>query len=91
MSHLANETELVSAARSGNQEAFGMLMGAYYQPVFRVALGMLHQREDAEDVLQQAMLKAYCNLDRFQDIELLHLDVPHYHQRSPNEDSRPSW
>lgn len=66
MSHLANETELVSAARSGNQEAFGMLMGAYYQPVFRVALGMLHQREDAEDVLQQAMLKAYCNLDRFQ-------------------------
>jgi RNA polymerase sigma-70 factor, ECF subfamily len=61
-----NEVELVSAARSGDSEALGALMASCYQPTFRLAIRILRNREDAEDALQDAMLKAYCNLNRFQ-------------------------
>jgi RNA polymerase sigma-70 factor (ECF subfamily) len=64
--YLANESELISAAQSGNPEAFSILMNSCYQPTFRLAIGMMRNREDAEDVLQDAMLKAYSNLKRFQ-------------------------
>lgn len=64
--YLANEAELVTAAQSGNREAFDVLMSSCYQPTFRLAIGIVRNREDAEDVLQEAMLKAYCNLKQFQ-------------------------
>jgi RNA polymerase sigma-70 factor (ECF subfamily) len=64
--HLANEAELIAAAQAGNREAFGILMSSCYEPTFRLAIGIMRNREDAEDVLQDAMLKAYCNLKQFQ-------------------------
>ena len=64
--HLVNEAELISAAQSGDRDAFGILIGSCYQPTFRLAIGIMRNREDAEDVLQDAMLKAYCNLKQFQ-------------------------
>jgi len=64
--HLANESELISAAQAGDRDAFGTLVKACYQPTLRVAAGIMRNREDAEDVLQDAMLKAYCNLKQFQ-------------------------
>jgi len=66
MARLANEAELVSAAQAGKGEAFDVLMRAYYQSTFQVALGVVRNREDAEDVLQEAMLKAYSKLGQFQ-------------------------
>jgi RNA polymerase sigma-70 factor (ECF subfamily) len=41
-------------------------MSSCYQPTFRLAIGIVRNREDAEDVLQEAMVKAYCNLRQFQ-------------------------
>jgi RNA polymerase sigma-70 factor, ECF subfamily len=64
--HLLNEPELVSAAQSGDQNAFGTLVTSYYRPVFRLAVGIMRNREDAEDVVQDAMMKAFRNLRRFQ-------------------------
>lgn len=64
--YLPNEAELVSAAQAGDREAFDTLMGSCYQPTFRLAVGIVRNREDAEDVLQEAMVKAYCNLKQFQ-------------------------
>ena len=64
--HLQNEAELISAAQGGDREAFSMLMNSCYEPTFRLAIGIMRNREDAEDVLQDAMLKAYCNLKQFQ-------------------------
>ena len=64
--HLANEFELVAAAQAGDQDAFGILVTSYSRPVFRLAMGIIRNREDAEDVVQDAMLKAYCNLHQFQ-------------------------
>ena len=64
--HLPNEAELVSAAQAGDREAFDRLMSSCYQPTFRLAVRIVRNREDAEDVLQEAMIKAYCNLKQFQ-------------------------
>jgi len=64
--YLANEAELISAAQSGNRESFGILVNSCYEPTFRLAIGIMRNREDAEDVLQDAVLKAYCNLKQFQ-------------------------
>ena len=63
--HLANEAQVVSAAQSGNREAFEVLVRSYYQPTLRLATGIVRNREDAEDVVQEAMLKAYRNLHQF--------------------------
>ena len=64
--HLENETTLVAEARAGNAEAFTTLVRQYDRNIYRLALNITGNREDAEDVLQEAFLKAYANLGRFQ-------------------------
>ncbi|MEX2264524.1 MAG: sigma-70 family RNA polymerase sigma factor [Bryobacteraceae bacterium] len=61
-----NETELVSKARAGDPQAFGDLVRAYERKIFRLAMHITRNREDAEDVLQETFLKAYERLDQFQ-------------------------
>ncbi len=64
--HLANETELVEAARSGDAEAFTTLVNQYDRNIYRLALNITGNPEDAEDALQETFLKAYTHLNRFQ-------------------------
>ena len=64
--HLENETTLVAEARAGNAAAFTTLVRQYDRNIYRLALNITGNREDAEDVLQEAFLKAYTNLDRFE-------------------------
>jgi len=70
--HLPNERALVAAAQNGSHEAFAALVNQYYQNIYRVALRITGNREDAEDALQEALLKAYCNLARFQGESLFY-------------------
>src|SRR5215831_19847192 len=65
LTHLSNETLLVDQARSGNPEAFATLINHYDQNVYRLAVNITRNHEDAEDVLQEALFKAYANIDRF--------------------------
>ena len=60
------ETILVEAARSGDIGAFESLVRRYDRNVFRIAQHITQNREDAEDVVQDAFLKAYQNLGQFQ-------------------------
>jgi RNA polymerase sigma-70 factor (ECF subfamily) len=64
--HLTDEAALVSAAQLGDGDAFSVLVNQYNRNVYRLALRITGNREDAEDSLQDALLKAYCNLKRFQ-------------------------
>jgi len=64
--HLENETTLVAEARAGDAAAFTTLVRQYDRNIYRLALNITGNREDAEDVLQEAFLKAYSNLDRFE-------------------------
>jgi RNA polymerase sigma-70 factor (ECF subfamily) len=57
---------LVDRARGGDLAAFGELVRRYESRVYRTARHILGNDEDAEDVLQDAMLKAFQHLDSFQ-------------------------
>jgi len=63
--HLPNEGALVAAAQHGSHEAFAALVNQYHRNVYNLALRITGNHEDAEDALQEALLKAYCNLTRF--------------------------
>ena len=60
------ELELVERARVGDGRAFSSLIQRYEGKIFRLAMNITQNREDAEDVLQEAFLKAYEHLDQFQ-------------------------
>jgi len=60
-----DELELVNSARRGDTAAFSVLVGRYEGKIFRLAMNITQNREDAEDVLQEAFLKAYEHLDQF--------------------------
>ena len=60
------ELALVNAAREGDMQAFEQLIQKYDRNVFRIAQHITQNREDAEDVVQDAFLKAYQNLNKFQ-------------------------
>lgn len=64
--HLDNEATLVADARAGDAQAFTRLVRQYDRNIYRVALNITGNHEDAEDVLQEAMLKAYEKLEQFQ-------------------------
>ena len=63
---VSDELRLVQAAKKGDVAAFGELVKRYDRNVFRIALHITQNREDAEDVVQDAFLKAYENLEQFQ-------------------------
>ena len=60
------ELALVQAAQKGDLEAFSQLVKRYDRNIFRIAQHITHNEEDAQDVVQDAFLKAYQNLSRFQ-------------------------
>jgi RNA polymerase sigma-70 factor (ECF subfamily) len=62
---LQNE-HLVSAAQSGSSAAFTELREIYSQRVYRQLLTITKNREDAEDALQDAFLRAYLALHTFE-------------------------
>ena len=61
-----DEAQLVSAAKAGDAAAFEELVNRYERKIFRLGMNITQNREDAEDVMQEAFLKSYKNLDRFQ-------------------------
>jgi RNA polymerase sigma-70 factor (ECF subfamily) len=55
----------VARARSGDSDAFRVLVERHSRPVFRLAFRMTGNEQDAEDVVQESMLRAYKQLARF--------------------------
>jgi RNA polymerase sigma-70 factor (ECF subfamily) len=61
-----DEPVLVAAAQAGDISAFETLVSRYERKIFRLAQNITQNREDAEDVMQEAFLKAYEHLSGFQ-------------------------
>jgi len=64
---VSEELRLVRAAKAGDIGAFEQLVKKYDRNVFRIAQHITQNREDAEDVVQDAFLKSYENLSKFQE------------------------
>jgi len=58
---------LVHACKSGNAAAFEELLKRYDTKVFRIAQHITHNREDAQDAVQEAFLKVFRKLTQFQE------------------------
>ena len=61
-----DEPVLVKAAKAGDISAFETLVGRYERKIFRLTQNITQNREDAEDAMQEAFLKAFEHLDNFQ-------------------------
>ena len=61
-----DEGALVAAAKGGDITAFETLVGRYERKIFRLAQNITQNKEDAEDVMQEAFLKSYQHLGEFQ-------------------------
>ena len=57
----------VSRAKSGDAEAFRLLVEQHSRTIFRVAYRMTGNEHDADDVVQDTFLKAYKQLGRFEE------------------------
>src|SRR5204862_4591488 len=62
-----SETSLVHAAKDGDLSAFEELVRRYDRKVLRIAQHITHNQEDAEDAAQDAFLKAFRGLVRFEE------------------------
>jgi RNA polymerase sigma-70 factor (ECF subfamily) len=62
-----DDIALVRAAKEGDINAFDELVKRHERRIFRIAQNLLHNREDAQDVTQEAFLKAFQKLQQFQE------------------------
>jgi RNA polymerase sigma-70 factor (ECF subfamily) len=73
MSTLApDDTSLVAAAQAGDEEAFRALVAPYRRALEVHCYRMLGSVHDAEDVLQDVLLRAWRSLDRFEQRSSVH-------------------
>lgn len=56
---------LLERARSGDRDAFGKLVRSYQRRVYMTAYRMMGNHDDANDVAQDAFIRAYHGLSRF--------------------------
>jgi RNA polymerase sigma-70 factor, ECF subfamily len=62
-----DDLDLVHASKNGDVAAFEQLVKRYDRKLFRIAQHVTHNREDSEDVVQEAFLKAFQHLGEFRE------------------------
>lgn len=65
-SDMTDKTISIEALKAGDREAFAAMVEEYSDQLYRLALRMLGNPQEAEDVLQEAFLNAYKALERFE-------------------------
>lgn len=60
-----NERKLVEAAQNGDQRAFGQLIRLHQKKLFRFIASLVGSTDRADDVVQEAFVRAWQNLKKF--------------------------
>src|SRR5262245_47030853 len=62
-----SDDQALARARAGDRDGFRLLVERHSRALFRLAHRMTGNEHDAEDVVQEAFLRAYKRLDQFED------------------------
>ena len=60
-----DDRELIALARKGDEKAYRTLLTRYQGPVFNICLRMIRNREEARDLAQEAFVKVFSMLERY--------------------------
>ncbi|MBN2303653.1 MAG: sigma-70 family RNA polymerase sigma factor [Anaerolineae bacterium] len=63
----SHDDQLVTRLQAGDQSAYAQLVEENANRIYRLALRMVGNEADAEDVLQETFLSAFKSIDRFQE------------------------
>jgi RNA polymerase sigma-70 factor (ECF subfamily) len=99
-----NEQRAIAAVKSGDAGSYDYLVSKYMKRVVSIAWGIVRNADDAEDLAQEAFVKAYQTIERFKSgepfgpwiyriVTNLSLDVLKHRQRFRHEeltDSHPA-
>jgi len=61
------ETPVIERALRGDQKAFGELMERYHGPLYNLLYKMVRSKEETEDLVQEAFMKAFASLASFNE------------------------
>lgn len=67
-----SDNDLVVLTQDGEPRAFEVLMERYRQEAYRIAFDFTREREEAKDLSQEAFLRAFANLRRFNNRSTFH-------------------
>ncbi len=62
-----SDKNLVIACHAGDRKAYAVLVKKYYRQVFLVCIGILGNVHDAEDIVQDAMLKGFVEIKKLRN------------------------
>ena len=74
-------TELVKLAKEGDKSAFDEIIRNSAPDLFRIALSILKNKDDADDAVCDTVVKAYENISKFKGLQLIqNVDYSHTDQ-----------
>jgi len=59
------ETDMISRCQQGDQEALKKIFDKYHKKVYSIAYGVVRQREEALDVVQEVFIKLFRSIKNF--------------------------
>lgn len=62
-----NTNSLLSRLKSGDDQAFRELYKAYAKAMYNISYRIVNNKDEAEDVLQESFLKAFQNIQKFEN------------------------
>jgi hypothetical protein len=75
------EADVVKRARRGDLLAYDELVKRYQERIYATLYHMTGNHEDANDLAQEAFIKAFSALKSFRRLQFLHLALPHRRQQ----------
>jgi RNA polymerase sigma-70 factor (ECF subfamily) len=62
---ILSEREILELVKKGNREAYGEIVKKYMKSAYYITLGFVHNHQDALDLSQEAFIKAFRKIKRF--------------------------